>query len=315
MSWQRANIQLTVRLLAVFACILWGSAFAGAKIGFTFMPPILLSGMRFSLAGMLLLPFLLHKKVEIRKTIAANWKFMLVFAFAQTFMQYGLFFMGLNKVPAATAAIIIGAGPLFVAIMAHLTMHDDKMNFKKMIAILLGIFGVIFISLNKGGLTSDSPQFYLGILLLLTSNLVGGYTNIMVVKHQKPISPILLTSFANFTGGVMLLITGLFLEKLPQQTLPFEFYAALIWLAIIPAAGFSIWYTLLQKPGVKVSELNIWKFIVPVTGCVLSWIILPDEKPDMESIIGILSITLALQVFQMPENIWNKALRFIGIKI
>ncbi|MGL4805905.1 MAG: EamA family transporter, partial [Bacteroidales bacterium] len=145
--------------------------------------------------------------------------------------------------------------------------------------------------------------------------LVGGYTNIMVVKHQKPISPILLTSFANFTGGVMLLITGLFLEKLPQQTLPFEFYAALIWLAIIPAAGFSIWYTLLQKPGVKVSELNIWKFIIPVTGCILSWIILPDEKPDMESVIGILSITLALQVFQMPENIWNKILRFVGIKI
>ncbi|MGL5730195.1 MAG: DMT family transporter [Bacteroidales bacterium] len=304
-----------MKLLAVFACILWGSAFAGAKIGFTFMPPVLLSGMRFSLAGMLLVPFLLHKKVEIRKTIAANWRFMLLFAFTQTFMQYGLFFMGLNKVPAATAAIIIGAGPLFVAIMAHLTMHDDKMNFKKMVAILLGIFGVIFISLNKGGLTSDNPQFYLGVFLLLTSNLVGGYTNIMVVKHQKPISPILLTSFANFTGGVMLLITGLFLEKLPQQTLPFEFYAALIWLAIIPAAGFSIWYTLLQKPGVKVSELNIWKFIIPVTGCILSWIILPDEKPDMESIIGILSITLALQVFQMPENIWNKILRFVGIKI
>ncbi|MGL5788465.1 MAG: DMT family transporter [Bacteroidales bacterium] len=304
-----------MKLLAVFACILWGSAFAGAKIGFTFMPPVLLSGMRFSLAGMLLVPFLLHKKVEIRKTIAANWRFMLLFAFTQTFMQYGLFFMGLNKVPAATAAIIIGAGPLFVAIMAHLTMHDDKMNFKKMVAILLGIFGVIFISLNKGGLTSDNPQFYLGVFLLLTSNLVGGYTNIMVVKHQKPISPILLTSFANFTGGVMLLITGLFLEKLPQQTLPFEFYAALIWLAIIPAAGFSIWYTLLQKPGVKVSELNIWKFIIPVTGCILSWIILPDEKPDMESVIGILSITLALQVFQMPENIWNKILRFVGIKI
>lgn len=301
--------------MAIFACILWGSAFAGAKIGFTFMPPILLSGMRFSLAGLLLLPLILHKKVEIRKTISQNWKFMLLFAFAQTFMQYGLFFMGLNKVPAATAAIIIGAGPLFVAILAHLTLHDDKMNLKKMFAILLGVSGVIFISLNKGGLTSDNPQFYIGVFLLLSSNLVGGYTNIMVVKHKKPISPILLTSFANFTGGVMLLITGFSLEKFPTQTLPLEFYAALIWLAIIPAAGFSIWYTLLQKPGVKVSELNIWKFIVPVTGCILSWIILPDENPDIASIIGILSITLALQVFQMPITIWNKILRKFGFNV
>ncbi|MGL4331536.1 MAG: DMT family transporter [Bacteroidales bacterium] len=291
---------------AIFACVLWGSAFVGAKIGFEFMPPVLLSGLRFTLAGLLLLPLLLHKKVPIVETIKTNWRFMTLFAFAQTFLQYGLFFMGLNKVSASTSAIIIGAGPLFVAVMAHLTMKNDRMTLRKIIAIALGISGVVFISLKKGSIASGNSQFYVGVALLLSSNLIGGYTNIMVAKYKRKLSPILLTSFANFCGGVMLIVAGSLTEEYPKQMLPPEFFAALVWLAIIPAAGFSIWYTLLQKPGVKVSELNMWKFIIPVTGCVLSWILLPGETPDVASVTGILIITLALQTLQMPQRYFDK---------
>lgn len=295
-----------MRTKAILACLLWGSAFAGAKIGFQYADPIYLSGLRFTLAGILLMPVLWLKGVRLAPALR-HWRFMLLFAFMQTYLQYGLFFLGLDKVPGATAAIIIGGGPLFVAIMAHLALTNDKMTLRKIIAILLGLSGVVFISLAKGQLTSDNSSFYPGVGLLLLSNLVGGYTNIMVVKKkQYNLSPIALTSFANFTGGLMLLLTSLLIEKPELQWYPAEFYLALLWLAFIPAAGFSIWYGLLQRPGVKVSELNIWKFVVPVSGCILSWLLLPDEKPDFSSVIGILIITLALQILQLPERLFKR---------
>jgi len=291
-----------MRTKAILACLLWGSAFAGAKIGFQYADPIYLSGMRFTLAGILLMPVMRIKKVNLAASLR-HWRFMLLFAFLQTFLQYGLFFIGLDKVPGATAAIIIGGGPLFVAIMAHLTLANDKMTTRKIVAIILGLSGVIFISLAKGQFTSDNPSFYPGVALLLLSNLVGGYTNIMVVKKKEyNISPIALTSFANFTGGIMLLITAFFVEKPEIKIYPAEFYLALVWLAFIPAAAFSIWYSLLQRPNVKVSELNMWKFVIPVSGCILSWILLPDEKPDIPSVIGIIIITLALQILQLPDK-------------
>lgn len=291
-----------MRIKAILACLLWGSAFAGAKIGFEYAEPIYLSGLRFTLAGLLLVPVMWAKGVNLTSAFR-HWRFMLLFAFMQTYLQYGLFFMGLDKVPGATAAIIIGGGPLFVAVMAHLTLSNDKMTLRKIIAILLGLSGVVFISLAKGQFTTDNPSFYPGVGLLLLSNLVGGYTNIMVVKKkQYNISPIALTSFANFSGGLMLLLTSLIVEKPEIKVFPFEFYAALLWLALIPAAGFSIWYSLLQRPGVKVSELNMWKFVVPVSGCVLSWLLLPGEYPDIPSIIGIVIITIALQILQLPDR-------------
>lgn len=295
-----------MRTKAILACILWGSAFAGAKIGFQYADPIYLSGMRFTLAGLLLVPVLIAKKVDFRGAMK-HWRFMLLFAFVQTFLQYGIFFMGLDKVPGAISSIIIGAGPLFVAIMAHFTLENDRMTPRKIAAIALGLSGIVFISAAQGSMSTDNPSFYAGVALLVLSNVIGSYTNIMVVKKKHyNISPYVLTSFANFTGGIMLLITSFIVEKPEVKIYPAEFYVALLWLAFIPAAAFSLWYGLLQQPGVKVSELNMWKFVVPVTGVILSWLLLPDEHPTLYSVIGIIIITLALQLQQLPERFFRR---------
>ncbi len=288
-------------MLAVVATTLWGSAFAGAKIGFEYMPPMMLSGFRFMLAGLLLLPLLLISRVDWRSQLP-HLRFMLIFGLVQTFLQYGLFYMGLDLVPSAIASVIIGAGPLFVAMMAHFTMRGDRLSARTIIAVALGVAGVAVTSLSGADLAEGGALIYRGIALLMASNLVGSYTNIMVAKQGGAISSVMLTMVANFSGGALLLLVSLFVEPLDalQESLPVEFYLALLWLAIIPAAGFSIWYYLLGLPGVKVSELNIWKFLIPIVGVVLSWWLLPNESPTVGTIAGIIIISSSLVVLQLP---------------
>ena len=284
--------------LIILTCVLWGSAFAGAKIGFQYCSPIMLSGIRFSLAGLLLLPVLLMGKQPFFSYFK-HWKYLLLFGFIQTFLQYGIFFFGLNKVPGAVASIIVGAGPIFITILAHFTIKDDKFTVKKIISSILGFSGILFIALNNDGINNISNQFYYGIALLLISNIIGASTNIIVKRQQHlNVSPIALTLFANFSGGVMLLIMALLFEPITLNFPPLEFYFAVIWLAIIPAAGFSIWYYLLGLEGVKVSELNIWKFIIPIVGSALSWIMLKDEEPRWQEIVGMLIISASIIVLQ-----------------
>ncbi len=287
---------------AVLACILWGSAFAGAKIGFRYADPIWLSGLRFTLAGLLLVPVMVAGRVDLKGALK-HWRFMLFFAFVQTFMQYGLFFMGLSKVPGAISSIIIGAGPLFVAIMAHVALKNDKMTGRRIAGIILGLSGIAFISLAKGNMSAGNPSFYAGVGLLVLSNIIGSFTNIMVVKKKEyNISPVALTAFANFTGGIMLLIMAFVVEKPRIGVYPVEFYGVLLWLALISAVSFSLWYGELQRPGVKVSELNMLKFLIPVTGSILSWLLIPGEKPDLPTVTGIVIISLALWLQQMPRR-------------
>lgn len=288
-------------VLAIVATTLWGSAFAGAKIGFEYMPPMMLSGFRFMLAGVLLLPLALLSRVDWRAEMK-HLRFMLLFGLVQTFLQYGLFYMGLNLVPSAIASVIIGAGPLFVALMAHFTMRGDRLSARTVIAVVLGVAGVAVTSLSGADLAQGGTLIYEGIALLLASNLVGSYTNIMVAKKGGAISSVVLTMVANFAGGALLLFVSLFVEPLDalHTALPVEFYLALVWLAIIPAAGFSIWYYLLSLPGVKVSELNIWKFLIPIVGVLLSWWLLPGESPTAGTVAGIIIISSSVVVLQFP---------------
>lgn len=289
------------KILAIIACLLWGSAFAAAKIGFTYTTPLHLSGLRFMLAGILLIPFLIYQRTDWKANLK-EWKYMLLFGILQTFIQYGLFFMGLDTVPASAAAIIIGGGPLFVAIMAHFLMNNDKLTPRKSFAIVLGLTGVAFISISKGITTDTGYHFWIGIGFLIISNITGAFTNIIVAKNKNRVSPIMLTAFANFTGGALLYIVSCFTENYALREYTTEFYIALIWLAFIPAAAFSIWFTLLKRPKVQVSELNIWKFVVPVTGCLLSWMILPEEAPDIYSVTGIAIISMALITLQLKTK-------------
>lgn len=295
----KRSFKLQYELLAFLACFLWGSAFAGAKIGFEYVGPITLSGIRFMLAGLLLVPVLFIIHADIIGALK-HWRFMLLFGFIQTFLQYGLFFMGLDKVPGAVAAIITGLGPLFVAVMAHLTMRNDRFTPRKIVAVALGLAGVVFISISKGGTVGESTTFISGVVLLLLSNLAGSYTNIMVAKSGYGISPVMLTSFANFTGGLLLFIVSLFVERpdLSFTAYPLKFWGAVLWLAIIPAVGFSIWYYLLSRPDVKVSELNIRKFAIPVIGVIMSWLLLPGESPDIQTVIGIVITISSIAIMQ-----------------
>ncbi|MGL5682446.1 MAG: DMT family transporter [Marinifilaceae bacterium] len=292
---------MKIKILAILACLLWGSAFAGAKIGMEYTTPLHLSGMRFTLAGLLLIPIVIAQKANWRADLK-QWRYMLIFGFFQTFIQYGLFFIGLNNTPATAAAIIVGSGPLFVAVLAHFFMKNEPITTRKAIAIMLGIAGVIFISLSSDHSTTNASTFWIGVTLLLISNLNGAYTNIVVAKNKGRVSPVTLTAFANFSGGIMLYLVSFIVEQPVHTGYTMEFYMALLWLAFIPAAAFSIWYSLLHRPHVKVSELNVWKFVVPVSGAILSWILLPNETPNLYSIIGILIISSALIILQLPQR-------------
>lgn len=292
---------MKTKIPAIAACLLWGSAFAGAKIGFEFTTPLHLSGMRFMLAGLLLAPFLIWQGVDWKANLK-EWRYMALFGLLQTAIQYGLFFMGLNYVPATVAAIIIGGGPLFVAIMAHFMIHNDKLSPRKVFSIALGLTGVVFISISKGLTLETDRFFWIGVGLLLISNITGALTNIIVARNKTRVSPVMLTAFANFTGGALLYIVSCFTEDYEKQPYTLEFYGALFWLACIPAIAFSIWYTLLKRPETKVSELNIWKFITPVSGALLSWLLLPGEFPDIYSVTGIVIISAALILLQLKPT-------------
>ena len=299
--------KLKYHILAILACLGWGSAFAFIKLGLEYAPTFQLSGMRFMLAGIILLPFLL-KKDENWSILLKEWKFILLFSIFQVFGQYAFYFSGMNLVPASVAAIIVGASPLVVFVLAHFFLKNDKFTPSKMISVALGVLGVVVMSLKNSDSSGSNPYYLLGVIFIISSVTINSAVNIVVAKNSRPISPIMLTAVSNFLGGVMLFTVSPFTEEMVSLSeFDTRFWFILLALAVISSAGFSIWFYLLKLPNMKVSEINIWKFITPVFGVILSWIVFADDNPDTLSIIGIISITTAIIVLQVGSFKQKKA--------
>lgn len=292
------NIFKQTGFLAIVACLLWSSAFVGVKIGLKYHTPLQFAGIRFFISGLILIP-VVNNHNRYWKETKENFGFVMLIAFLQVILQYSLFYIGISMVPGSIAAMLIGATPLFVAIVAHYSISNDRMTRIKFSSILLGIIGVIIISLRKK-LPSGAEIALPGIFILLLNNLVSGISNVVVAQKKHTISPLVLTSTSLFIGGIFLFGISIPVEGLSKMNFPTEYYIALAWLSFLSAAAISIWNTLLRRPGVKVSNLNIWKFLIPVSGAILSWIIIPNESPDLVSIIGMIVIASSLLILNYP---------------
>lgn len=281
--------------MAIAACLLWSTAFVGVKIGLQYTTPLRFAGIRFFLSGLYILPFCGNLLGSL-KMIMQHRKEVLRLALFQTFLLYTLFYLGISQVPAAITAIIIGASPLFSAILAHLLLRDDKLTLRKMVSISLGMTGVTIIAVSRGSFSWDEGKEFWGILILIMANMAGSMGNVMVVKYRSGLPPLLLNSSQLMAGGLGLILLSVPFEGITFGVNEAPYYVSLGWLSFISAAAFSIWFILLRRPGVKVSELNVWKFLIPVFGAFLSWVILANEQPEIIALTGMLLIGLSLIV-------------------
>jgi len=183
--------------LAIVACLLWSSAFVGIKIGLQYTTPLQFAGIRFMLAGMLILPFC-GNLLKYLKSVIENRRTVALVAFFQTALLYTLFYQGINMVPAAIAAIIVGSQPLIVAVIAHFVAVSERMTTRRFISIMLGLAGVVVIGLTRGEITLRGGSQFLGLILLLASNVSSGLGNIIVSRNRAPIPPLTLTSSSFF---------------------------------------------------------------------------------------------------------------------
>lgn len=286
------------RILAIIACLLWSTAFVGVKAGLEYMPPLTLAGTRFILAGLLLLPL-----SGGQRTLAHAWsghrRTVVLASLLNTVGLYAIFFLALQFVRGAQAAIMIGASPLVAAVVAHYVMQNDRMTRQKSVSILLGVAGIVLLALSGKPWDPVGARECGGMLLLLIASVISALGNVVVARGRAPsLHPVALTALQMLLGGALLLVAGLVIEGVPTLDLPLQFYAILGWLAFLSACAFAIWFNLLQR--VPVSELNLWKFLIPLAGAVLSWLLIRGERPDVASVSGMLLVASGIIWSQRP---------------
>ena len=170
-------------LLAILACALWATAFAAIKVGLNYMPPFQFAGVRFIIAGLLILPFIGSLPNEL-KAVRLSWPKILLVGTLQTFLQYALFYKGMELIPGALGAMVVGTSPLFVAIAAHFLIPNDGINPRKLLSIAIGIGGIAVLTVGRHGMGATGVLALWGIIILMVNNLLSGFGNIGVIDKK-----------------------------------------------------------------------------------------------------------------------------------
>ena len=129
---------------------------------------------------------------------------------------------------------------------------------------------------------------------MLGINILSGFSNVIVKREKGMVPPLVISSSSMALGGAALFLFSIPFEGVHMESKPLLYYISLSWLSLLSAVAISIWIILLKRPGIKVSDLNLWKFLIPLFGALFSWILLPAERPQALTSAGMIIITLAL---------------------
>lgn len=264
---------------ALICCMLWGSAFPCVKVGYglfgvdtsSYSSLILFAGIRFTLAGVLVLAFgsALQRKFLLpkRKNI---WRVAVVALF-QTAMQYTFFYIGLANLTGVKSSVLNGLGVFFTIIAACFIFRTERFTLIKLVGCILGFGGVLVMNLD--GLNFEFSLTGEGFIIFsgLSAAMAAGFVKVFS-KHENTTT---LCGWQFFCGGLALVIIGAATGGSIRPTSGASF-AMLFYLAFLSACAFTLQgYLLKYNP---VSKVAVFKSTNPLFGALFSAIILGETE-------------------------------------
>ena len=290
-----------VALLACVCCILWGSAIPVIKTGYRLMEvdaadtasQIVFAGVRFTLAGLLVLIFASIREKKVLIPDRTILKYAVPVWLAQTVGQYFFFYIGGAHTYCIKGGIITGLGNFIAILMACLIVRNERMTGRKMAGCVLGFAGVVVINLM--GKSLDMGFTLTGEGFILISQVAYGISTILINIYSKKVSPVVLSGTQFTMGGVVLTLIGIgmggHLGNITAVGVVIIFY-----LAMVSAVAYTLWSVLLAWN--DVSKVAIFGFVNPLCSVILSALILGEVKQAFNtgSLVALLLVCTGIYI-------------------
>lgn len=251
---------LLYAVLVIATTFLMGSSFTIGKIGLTYVSPLLLVGLRFTLAG-LIMAILVRKKPK--PSSLADWGRIGAIGVFQTAGVMACIFLSLRTITAGESSILTFSNPLMVVLMGTVFL-GIRYRLTQWIGAVIGFIGV-FVTLGF------HLQLTTGTLLGLGAAVSWSIATILIKQWGSRFNVWVLTAYQMLTGGVVLLLLSVMLE-VPKLTINVSSILIILWLAIMASiVQFAIWFYLINKgdPGKTSAFLFLAPFFGVISGRVL----------------------------------------------
>ncbi|MBK7229547.1 MAG: EamA family transporter [Ignavibacteriales bacterium] len=286
--------QITAILLALFVTFLWSTSFVIIKFGLKEIPPLVFAGLRYSIAFVVLLPFLFTSKNKdvVKNLTRKDWLNLTLLGILFYAFTQGTQFIGLSLLSAVTVSLWLNFTPLIVAVLAIFLIKEiptllQRFGVALFIAGILTYFYPVSLSNNQ---TTGLMVMTIGVIANAASAVLGRSVN-----KKSHLNPVVITVISMGIGSAILLSVGITLQGFPTINVDNIFY--LLWLAVVNTAlAFTLWnYTLRTLTAMESSIIN-GTMLIQIA--VLAWIFL-GEDISIKEILGMLIASLGAVLVQL----------------
>ncbi|WP_018249554.1 DMT family transporter [Orenia marismortui] len=296
-----------VAVLAILACVLWGTAFPSLKISYQklriakndYFLKMLFASYRFFIASLILLSYQFCRKGSSSlKLKLSDLKLLIFLGLFQTTLQYFFFYNGLANTTGTKASILGTTGTFLTVIIAHFIYKDDKLNLQKSCGLIIGLVGVIIVNLERGSF--DFSFSLLGEGFIISSAIVSTIASVIAKNATTKISPMLVTAYQMLMGSIILFLISIF--KVSPTSLNFVGFTPLllVYLSLVSAIGFALWYTLIKYN--PLGYITMYKFVVPVSGVLFSSLLLAGEAVSINIFLALLLVSLGIIIINYQKT-------------
>ncbi len=256
-------------LLTILALI-WSSAFFNIKIATYSYGPVTIAFLRIFFGAIPVVVLCLYKKIKI-EAFSKDWHWFAAIGLINLVIPFFLIAYGVQKVQSNLAAILMASTPLSATVLAHIFIENEKINFKKVLGVLIGFSGIVF--LFSDNILINKNNFFSALIIFFASTfyVIGGLLTLKISnkKNENVTASILV-------WGVIFLIPITAYTEQPWNLTPSTASTiSVIYLGIF-ATGIAwlLRFRILKNNGL-VFQAQV-AYLIPIFGIILGYIFLKE---------------------------------------
>ena len=259
-----------IQIVSAFAALylIWGSTYLGILFAIQSIPPFLMAGARFLLAGLVM--FAIARTQGPLRSTWAEWRTSLIVGACLLLGGNGGVTLSEKFIESGLASLIVATVPIYITLLGWLSGMTPRPAPIVWVGLAGGFLGVAILlgpALRFSG--SGRPAIGMSILLLSSFIWSAGSLYSRTVKHAA--SPFLGAAQQMFCGGLLLMLVGLFAgesKKIHPGNITTLSLGAFAYLVLIGAVvGYTAYFWLLRH--CDPAKVATYAYVNPIVAVLL----------------------------------------------
>ena len=286
-------------LLAVW--VIWGSTYLAIRVGVRTLPPFTMAGIRYVIAGAILLPVALRlgssEQRRADRPGPRQWAAMLLLGAMLPAGGNGVISWAEVRLPSGIAALLVGTVPLWI-VLADAVFTRRMPRLAHWLALAAGLTGVAVLS---GGTSGGIPVG--ATIAALLASLSWGVGSTLQGRLPVPSRLLVMSAMEMLCGGIVLLVVAAVRDEL---TFPVGDVSGESWLALLYLIGpgtlvaMTCYVTALNR--LSPATVSSYAFVNPVVAVLLGALLLGESLSAQQAIGGAVVVLAVAGLLSAPRQ-------------